>query len=155
MKMSNELTKMISDHVNMEAGNSTAYASIYSWLYTNGWDGFAKKYLSDVSEEMEHAIKFVEYLGLREATTIIAPLKMKAMPKEIKMIISLILELEEQTEQSMRNILDKAVAENDGSATEFMSNMLSNQEKATKEARDFNTKIQECDVSALVILNSK
>ena len=73
------LLENLFDHLTMERCANVQYFSIYLWFKERDLDGFASFFLSESQGEMDHALKFADYLIARGQNV-----KLKELPSPIQ-----------------------------------------------------------------------
>ncbi len=157
MKLSSSLVAGFKKQIALETGNALAYLQAYGWHRALGFEGISKRYKNECFEELAHAQNWTKYLARREEPVgEIIPAKLKSvLPADVKGIASLIADLEDYTETSMKALAASAVKEGDEGAVDYIDEQIREQEKASQDARDFANRIKDLDPGALVIIDRK
>jgi ferritin len=71
MRISSEIEKAINHQIAYEASANHAYVAMGSWCERSGYDGSAKFFFEQATEEDTHMLKFVHYLNNAGAEAII------------------------------------------------------------------------------------
>jgi ferritin len=153
--ISGELKAAIEKHISIEYGNSYLYLFAYQWARANGWEGFAKKWKEDSIDEAKHAQSFAKYLAKRNADARMHPIELAEAPAGIPELAAFSAQLENDTEDSMAELVETANRVGDTAAAQWLSEKLMAQETERKQADDFAKQIHEAaaQTGALVILN--
>lgn len=135
--------------IGIELRNAVLYLYLQaaSWLRANGWRGFAERMRKASSDEFEHAQAWVEYLSRRgQAWTEPTIATMEGSPDESPMgFAERALDLEESTEEAMRNLVRLAASAGEGGLEQFTGSRLETQEIETQDARDFAARIADAE----------
>jgi ferritin len=153
MKMDATLTAAFQTQVSIEIRNALAYLAAYSVLRAAGWRGFAKCAEKDSHGEFAHGHAFVEYMARREEACTVIPHEYLATATDPKSFAALAASLEDETENSMRQLALEATRCADVGAIEYISGKLVEQEKESQDARDFAARIAECGPDSLVLID--
>ena len=161
MVLAPELKEAIRKHACMEMGNGDAYLNLYQRARAEGWEGFSKRWKKDAVEERKHAQNWAKYLARRdeEAFLISTPVAEEndLTSSDIAGFAELAAMLEDQTEESMREVFAVAERVHDAAAAEWVADKLMDQEVEAKQARDFARRVRDAagNLGALVIIDRK
>jgi len=153
--LSPELKAAIEKHISLEYGNSYAYLFAYQQARATGWEGFSKKWKEDSIDEAKHAQNFAKYLAKKNVIASMLTPQIAEAPAGIPALAAFAAMLENETEDSMAELVEIATRVSDPAAAQWLSEKLAAQETERKQAEDFSKLVNEAAAQsgALVILD--
>lgn len=137
MRINEKTVKLLNEQVNKEFYSAYLYLSFSIWFAEKGLMGFAHWYDLQAKEELEHANKFIKYLGENELE-----IKLEAIAKpeskfdSMELIIRSALEHEKFITDSISVIYDDALENKDYRTMEFLNFFIKEQMEEEVNATD-------------------
>jgi len=135
--LSKDMVKAINDQINKELYSAYYYLAMAAFFETENLDGMAQFMKVQAEEEVEHAMKFYNYVndqgGHVELETIEKP---KTDFKDAEEIFTLALEHEKFVTSRIHALVDQALKENDHATKAFLDWYVTEQveEEATMDS---------------------
>ncbi|HJU79069.1 MAG TPA: ferritin [Nitrososphaeraceae archaeon] len=121
MRISSELVKAINDQISYEASGTHAYVAIASWCERTGYNGSAKFFFEQATEENTHMLKFVHYLNNAGAEAIIpATEKPQSNFDSLESTFQAGLKSEQTVTKLINNLVEIAEREKDRATYSFL-----------------------------------
>lgn len=141
--LNERVTKLINEQINKEMYSSYLYLNISNYYAEKGLVGFSSWFRKQAQEELEHAMKFIDYLydeGEKvELTDIEAP---KHEFKNNKEPLELTLHHEEYVTSLINNIYKTTLEVADYRTTSFLTWFIDEQREEEKNAKDLLNKFE-------------
>ncbi|QZT37938.1 ferritin [Halosquirtibacter xylanolyticus] len=115
------VAKSINDQINKEYYSSYLYLSMSAFFESEGLKGFANWMRIQAKEEADHADKFFDYLNDRGGRVMLRAIDQ--VPTEFGSVLEVfeqVLEHEEFVTESVNNMMDIAIKENDHATKSFL-----------------------------------
>ena len=106
--------KILNDQVEKEGYSSNLYLAMATWAEANGFNGIAQWLYAQSEEERLHMLKFISYIGERDAHAIIPEFKKPPIDyKNIMELFTEVLKHERYITASINEIVAKTMEEKD------------------------------------------
>ncbi|QZE15734.1 ferritin [Halosquirtibacter laminarini] len=115
------VAKSINDQINKEYYSSYLYLAMSAYFEAEGLKGFANWMRVQAKEEADHADKFFDYLNDRGGRVHLGAIEQ--VPYEFGSVLEVfqqVLAHEEHITESVNNIMDVAISENDHATKSFL-----------------------------------
>lgn len=139
--ISDNLTDLLNSQLSHEKLNANLYLYIAGYLKNKGLNKLAKHFIDQHSEETEHSIIIFDLLTDLNADVIMNEIDEVSIPiNNISEIAKLYLDREILTTDSLNEIKNQAIEENNPVVEERMREMIKMQQNEYAEATDFMDK---------------
>lgn len=119
--ISKDMENAINEQINKELYSAYYYLSMAAFLESDGLDGMAKFMKAQAQEEIEHAMKFYNYINEQGGRVSLAAIeKPKVDFKDAQEIFSLALDHEKYVTSRINTLVDLALKENDHATKAFL-----------------------------------
>ncbi len=119
--ISKTMEKALNGQINKEIYSAYLYFAMAAFLESENWDGMAGFMKVQAQEEMEHAMKFYNYINEQGGRVILEAIeKPQAAFKNPLEIFQLSLKHEKFITDSINKLMDQAIKENDHATKEFL-----------------------------------
>ena len=139
--ISDNLADLLNSQLSHEKFNANLYLYIAGYLKNKGLGGLAKHFMDQHSEETEHSIIIFDLLTDLSANVVMNEINEVSIPiNSISEIAKLYLDREILTTDSLNEIKNQAIEENNPVVEERMREMIKLQQNEYAEATDFMDK---------------
>lgn len=152
------LQAAINTQINRELASFYAYWSIAAWFETTPYSGFAHWMHHQSKEEMEHAMRFFNYLKERKGILTLLPLEQPKTEFQTPLeAFEIALAQEEKISQHIRDLYFLAQKERDPETVSFLNEFLNEQIEEEKTVGDFVDKLRlaQDNVAALLQIDAQ
>jgi ferritin len=119
--LNKSLEKALNEQINKELFSEYLYLSMSAHFYSIDLDGFANWFEIQAKEEHDHAMKIFNFVNDKGGKVVLDKIdKPQTEFNSIEEIMSLTLEHEEKVTQSINELMDLAIKENDHSVKSFL-----------------------------------
>lgn len=142
--MLNEKIKdLINNQINKEMFSAYLYLNISNFYAEKGLNGFASWFKAQANEELEHAMKFIEYMHGENETVSLDPIEApKHEFNDYKEPLVLQLNHERYVTSLINNIYKATLEVSDYRTTNFLTWFINEQMEEEKSAQDLLTKFE-------------
>ncbi|MCC8180647.1 MAG: ferritin [Planctomycetes bacterium] len=135
--LSDKMCKLLNDQVKAEMESAYLYLGMAAWLNDIAYPGFAKWMRVQAKEEMEHAMKFYNFIEERGNRVELQPIAAPAKTWEgVEEVMKQSLEHERLVTTLIYNLVDEANAEKDHATAIFLQWFVSEQVEEEDTFRD-------------------
>jgi ferritin len=156
--ISSELEDAINDQIKMEFESASYYLGMSTHFKNENWDGFAHFMKAQSLEEVEHAMKFRDFLYEVDGQAVIPGLDQpKSEYDSIEAVFETALQQEKDVTESISNLVDTADANGDKTARSLLQWFIDEQVEEENLMDDILTKVRrlEGDKAGLVDLDEE
>lgn len=141
------LKKSIEDLLNRqierEGYSSILYLSMASWAETEGYNGVAEWLFAQAEEEKEHMLKIIRYVNERDGKAIIPSFDKPPVSFDgLKVMFDQVLEHEKYVSQSINEIVEQTVKDNDFATNNWLQWFVSEQVEEESSAQEIIDKLK-------------
>ncbi len=141
--MDKVLVDLINDQINKEMYSSYLYLNIANYYSEKGLNGFASWFKKQASEELEHALKFIDYMHDEGANVELLDVEApKHSFHDYKEPLTLQLEHEKYVTSLVYKIYEAALKCNDYRTTLFLNWFVTEQQEEEKHSLDLITRFE-------------
>lgn len=141
--MNEKVRDLINNQINKEMYSAYLYLNISNYYAEKGLNGFSSWFKLQANEELEHAMKFIEYLHGENETVTLDPIEApKHTFKDFKEPLILQLEHEKYVTALINNIYKATLEVSDYRTTNFLTWFITEQTEEEKGAQDLLTKFE-------------
>lgn len=138
-----EITTLINEQINKEMYSSYLYLNIANYYSEKGLDGFASWFRKQATEELEHAMKFIDYMHEQGAKVVLETIEApKHEFNDYKTPLVLQLEHEKYVTSLIYKIYAASLQANDYRTTLFLNWFVIEQQEEEKHSQDLITKFE-------------
>lgn len=141
--LSKKITEALNEQINKEMYSAYLYLSMSAYSSHEGFDGFASWFRLQANEEMEHAMKIYDYInehGMKvELKSIDEPEENFKSPVDL---FEKTLAHEKKVTESINNIVDLAIKENDHATHVFLQWFVTEQVEEEASADEILTRLK-------------
>jgi ferritin len=145
------------EHLTMERYANIQYFSIYLWFQERDLNGFASHFLSESQSEMEHALKFADYLIARGQSV-----KLNELPAPVQTwdsiedLISFSFNMEADLTTSLQQLYSMSERISDTRTNVFLDPIVDSQTKSEDEFANILGKVKFASnqPSAILLIDS-
>lgn len=143
MLISENLRDALSIQLASEKSNANIYLYICGYLRNKGMDGIAKKFLQQHQEETEHSLQIFDLLTDLNADVAIGEIEeVNLTINSVADIANAYLQKEIETTESLNELKQLAISEDNCVVEEFLRKMIAQQQHELMEATSFMDKVQ-------------
>lgn len=141
------LKKSIEDLLNRqierEGYSSILYLSMASWAETEGYNGVAEWLFAQAEEEKEHMLKIIRYVNERDGKAIIPSFDKPPVDFDgLKVMFDQVLEHEKYISESINEIVEQTVKDNDFATNNWLQWFVSEQVEEESSAQEIIDKLK-------------
>ncbi|MCF8222151.1 MAG: ferritin [Bacteroidales bacterium] len=141
------LKKSIEDLLNRqierEGYSSILYLSMASWAETEGYNGVADWLFAQAEEEKEHMLKIIRYVNERDGKAVIPSFDKPPVDFDgLKVMFDQVLEHEKYVSNSINEIVEQTVKENDFATHNWLQWFVSEQVQEESSAQEIIDKLK-------------
>ena len=155
--MEDSLLDNFFEHLTMERYANVQYFSIYIWFKERDLNGFASHFLSESKSEMEHALKFADYLIARGQTVKLSDLPAPIQTWEsIEDVISYSFNMEADLTSSLQQLYSMSERISDTRTNVFLDPIVETQTNSEDEFANILGKVKFASnqPSAILLIDS-
>ena len=138
--MNKKISEMLNTQVNEELVSAYIYYSFASELEYMGLNGYAKWYIIQAKEELEHAKRIFDYLVDNGEKVMLKDIYLKKTPEDLKGILELGLNHEKHITECIHKIYKEALDEKDFATVGFLYWFVIEQVEEEKNAHELMSK---------------
>lgn len=156
--ISDELEQAINDQIKMEFESASYYLGMSAHFLSEDWDGFANFMRAQSMEEVEHAMKFHDFLFEVDSEATIPGLeKPQNTYNSIEEVFETALNQEQEVTRSISNLVDIAEDNGDRAAMSLLQWFIDEQVEEENLMGDLLTRVRrlEGDTAGLVDLDQE
>ncbi|HKL66491.1 MAG TPA: ferritin [Bacteroidales bacterium] len=141
------LKKSIEDLLNRqierEGYSSILYLAMASWAETEGYNGVAEWLFAQAEEEKEHMLKIIRYVNERDGKAIIPSFDKPPVEFDgLKVMFDQVLEHEKYISESINEIVEQTVKDNDFATNNWLQWFVSEQVEEESSAQEIIDKLK-------------
>ncbi len=141
--LNNKVSSLINEQINKEMYSAYLYLNISNYYAEKGLNGFASWFRKQADEELEHAMKFVNYLhDEEEHVSLLAIEAPKHEFKDYKEPLELTLSHEKYVTSLINKIYKATLEVEDYRTTCFLNWFINEQREEEKNAHELLTKFE-------------
>ncbi len=139
--LNQKVKDLINDQINKEMYSSYLYLNVGNYYAEQGLNGFSSWFRKQANEELEHAVKFIDYLhDQNENVQLLSIESPKHQFKDAKEPLVLTLEHEQYVTSLINGIYQAALDAHDYRTTHFLDWFIGEQTEEEKTAQDLLNK---------------
>lgn len=143
MIISKKVEKALNEHLELEMAASYSYLSVASWCDVEGFEGTAKFFYKQSSEENTHFMKFFSYINEVGGHALVPQLKApKYTFKSITEAVEMALSHEQKVTKAIYKIITLAKAEGDHATEDFLRFFVDEQKEEEVQFKRILDKIK-------------
>lgn len=141
--LTNSINSLINEQITKEFFSAYLYLDIANYFEDNGLTGFASWYKVQAQEELDHGMKFYEYLHDNNEKIVLEKI---SAPNQtfatLKDALDVSLKHEEYVTSSINKIYEEAMIQKDYRTIEFLNWFIKEQAEEEKSAQELITKME-------------
>ena len=143
MIISKKVEKALNEHLELEMAANYSYLSVASWCDVEGFEGTAKFFYKQSSEENTHFMKFFSYINEVGGHALVPQLKApKYTFKSITEAVEMALSHEQKVTKAIYKIITLAKAEGDHATEDFLRFFVDEQKEEEVQFKRILDKIK-------------
>lgn len=141
--LSEKLEKALNEQMNAEFYSGYLYLSMAAYFEEKDWPGFANWMNVQAREELDHGLKFYNYIIARDGRVNLTEIKGPQTEWDnVEAVFEHVLEHEKLVTSLINNLVDLALSERDHATNQFLQWYLAEQVEEEENARDNLGKIK-------------
>ena len=156
MSLTDRLTQAFNDQINLELESAYAYLGMAAWCERNDLTGFAAWMRAQAEEEVEHAMKFFQFLLDRDREVVLSDVAATpAAYASVEAVFRGALEHEQRVTAAISDLYAKATAEQDFASFPILNWFTNEQIEEEATVRQIIAELARVgdDTAALVLLD--
>ncbi|MFN8285165.1 MAG: ferritin [Chitinophagales bacterium] len=143
MIITKKVEKALNEHLGLELNAKFSYLAVASWCEVQGYEGTAKFFYKQSSEENTHFMKFFTYINEVGGHALVPALKEpKYEFKSIQEAVEMALEHEQRVTKAIYKVLTLAKAEGDHATEDFLRFFVDEQKEEEVQFKRILDKIK-------------
>ncbi|PWB86987.1 ferritin [Methanobrevibacter woesei] len=141
--VSENMEKAINEQLNAEMYSGYLYLSMAAYFEDQDYPGFAQWMRVQAQEELDHAMKFYDYLNTRGARVTLTAIEAPQTEWDsIEAVFKHVLEHEQMVTSLINNLVDIAIEEKDHATNQFLQWYVEEQVEEEESAMEVLGKIK-------------
>ena len=150
--VSENMEKAINEQLNAEMYSGYLYLSMAAYFEDQDYPGFAQWMRVQAQEELDHAMKFYDYLNTRGARVTLTAIEAPQTEWDsIEAVFKHVLEHEQMVTSLINNLVDIAIEEKDHATNQFLQWYVEEQVEEEESAMEVLGKIKRAGGAANIL----
>ncbi len=138
-----KVEKALNEHLHLEMNAQLSYLAVASWCEVEGFEGTARFFYKQSSEENSHFMKFFAYINEVGGHALVPALKApKYEFKDIREAVEMALEHEQRVTKAIYKVLSLAKEESDHATEDFLRFFVDEQKEEEVQFKRILDKIK-------------